>query len=189
MQYNTDQYLEEILLSEAQIQSRVAELGRQVSQDYAGQPLLLLGILKGSVMFMADLMRHITVPHAIDFIAISSYGRGVRESTGVVRLVKDLDEPVMGKNLLIVEDIIDTGHTLSYLVDLLTAHQPASVKICTLLNKSSRRVVDIPVDYVGFDIEDKYVFGYGLDMDEVFRNLPFIGTVKPEAIYQEGEAG
>jgi hypoxanthine phosphoribosyltransferase len=176
-----DKYLDEIIITEAQIKARVAELGAEISEDYAGKDLLLLGILKGSVVFLADLMRHITIPHEIDLIAISSYGRGVRESTGVVRLVKDLDEPVLGKHLLIVEDIIDTGHTLNYLTQLLSAHEPASLKICTLLNKSSRRVIDIPVDYVGFDIEDKYVLGYGLDMDEKFRNLPYIGTVKPSA--------
>ena len=184
MAYQVEEYLDEILISEEEIQNRIAELGAQISQDYAGQSVLLLGILKGSVIFMADLMRQITIPHEIDFLAISSYGKGVRESTGVVRVVKDLEDPVVGKNLLIVEDIIDTGHTLSYLIQLLQARGPASLKICTLLNKSSRRVVDIPVDYVGFDIEDKYVLGYGLDMDEVFRNLPFVGTAKPGVYYK-----
>lgn len=187
MPYNADHYLDEIIISEAEIQACVARLGEQISQDYAGQDLTLLGILKGSVVFMSDLMRHITIPHEIDFLAISSYGKGVRESTGIVRLIKDLDEPVNDKNLLIVEDIIDTGHTLSYLLQLFQARHPASLKICTLLNKSARREVDIPVDYVGFDIEDKYVFGYGLDMDEMFRNLPFVGTVKPGVIYSKDE--
>lgn len=183
MSYNVDDYLDEILLTEAQIQTRVAELGAQISRDFAGQNPLLLGILKGSVVFLADLMRHITVPHEIDFLAISSYGKGVRESTGVVRILKDLDEPVIDKNILIVEDIIDSGLTLNYLTQLLRERGPASLKICTLLNKSTRRLIDIPVDYIGFDIDDKYVFGYGLDMDEVYRNLPFVGTVKPGVIY------
>ncbi|MEM7030015.1 MAG: hypoxanthine phosphoribosyltransferase [Chloroflexota bacterium] len=187
MSFNADHYLDEIIISEEEIQTCVAKLGAQISKDYAGQSLLLLGILKGSFIFMADLTRHITIPHEIDFLAISSYGKGVRESTGIVRLIKDLEEPVTNKNLLIVEDIIDTGHTLSYLTQLFQAREPASLKICTLLNKSARREVDIPVDYIGFDIEDKYVFGYGLDMDEKFRNLPFVGTVKPGAIYTEDD--
>ena len=185
MPFNIDDYLDEILISEEAIQTTVARLGAQISHDYAGQKLLLLGILKGSVVFLSDLMRHITIPHEIDFLAISSYGRGVRESSGIVRLIKDLEESVEGKSLLIVEDIIDSGHTLHYLLQILQAHNPASLKICTLLSKSARREVDIPVDYIGFDIEDKYVFGYGLDMDEVFRNLPFIGTVKQNVFYQE----
>jgi hypoxanthine phosphoribosyltransferase len=178
-----DAYLAEIMLTEVQIQNRVAELGAQISQDYQGEDLLLLGILKGSVLFMTDLMRRITITHQIDFLAVSSYGQGVRESTGVVRILKDLDEPIAGKNILIVEDIIDTGYTLNYLLQLLQARSPASIRICTLLNKVSRRIKDIPVDYIGFDIEDKYVFGYGLDLDGVFRNLPYIGVVKPDAIY------
>jgi len=183
MTYQAEGYLAEVLLTEEQIQKRVAELGAQISRDYAGQELLLLGILKGSVIFLSDLMRRITIPHQVDFLAFSSYTKGVRESTGVVRILKDLDEPVAGKNLLIVEDIIDTGHTLNYLTQLLQTRNPVSLKICTLLNKTARRVIDIPVDYVGFDIEDKYVFGYGLDLDQVFRNLPFIGVVKPGAGY------
>lgn len=185
MPYPVGDYLDEILLTSEEIQEGVAKLGAQISRDYAGQDLLLLGILKGSVVFLADLMRQITVPHQIDFLAVSSYEKGVRESTGIVRIIKDLDEPVVGKNLLIVEDIIDTGYTLNYLTQLLQARDPASLKICTLLNKSARRLIDIQVDYVGFDIEDKYVFGYGLDMDETFRNLPFVGTVKPGAIYPD----
>lgn len=181
--YNADSYLDEIVLTEDQIQKRVAELGQRISCDYAGQDLLLLGILKGSVIFLSDLMRRITVPHQIDFLAVSSYEKGVRESTGVVRILKDLDEPVVGKNLLIVEDIIDTGYTLNYLTQLLHARNPASLKICTLLNKRSRRVINIPIDYIGFDIEDRYVFGYGLDLDQVFRNLPFIGAAKTGVAY------
>ena len=176
-------YLAEIMLTEEQIQARIAELGSQISHEYEGHDLLLLGILKGSVLFMADLMRQITIPHQIDFLAVSSYSKGVRESTGVVRILKDLEEPIAGKDILIVEDIIDTGYTLAYLLQLLQARSPASLRICTLLSKPSRRIKDIPVDYVGFDIEDKYVFGYGLDLDQVFRNLPFIGIAKQGVIY------
>ncbi|OQY26507.1 MAG: hypoxanthine phosphoribosyltransferase [Anaerolineaceae bacterium 4572_5.2] len=173
-----DKYLDEILLTQEEIQARIAELGAQISADYEGGELLLICVLKGGVPFLTDLMRHITIPHEIDFMAVSSYGRGVRETTGVVRLVKDLDEPVQDKHVLIVEDIIDSGVTLGYLVQLLSPRNPASLKICTLLNKWERRTTDIPVDYVGFDIEDKFVFGYGLDIDELYRNLTYIGVVK-----------
>ena len=175
-----DDHLQEILLTEEEIQTRIAELGAQISADYAGKKLLLLCVLKGGVLFLTDLMRHLTIPHEIDFMAVSSYGRGIRESSGVVRIVKDLDEPVEGKHILIVEDIIDSGATLSYLLQLLEPRHPASIKICTLLNKWQRRTKNIPVDYIGFDIEDKFVFGYGLDLDELYRNLPFIGVAKTE---------
>ncbi len=146
---------------------------------------MLICILKGGVMFLTDLMRHITVPHEIDFLAVSSYGRGGRSTTGNVRIDMDLKEEVTGKNLLIVEDIIDSGHTLRFVMDVLSARNPASVRLCTLLDKPSRRAVAIPVDYTGFVIEDKFVFGYGLDLDEKFRNLPFIGVVRPEALIDE----
>jgi hypoxanthine phosphoribosyltransferase len=174
-------YLEEKLIDEQQLHARVQELGAQITQDYLGKDLLLLCILKGSVLFLTDLMRQITTPHEIDFIAVSSYGRGIRESTGVVRIVKDLDAPIDGRHVLIVEDIIDSGHTLDYIVRNLITRNPASLKICTLLDKAERREVEIPVDYVGFVIPDKFVFGYGLDVDEKFRELPFIGVVKPGA--------
>jgi len=178
---NADNYLDEVLLTEAELQARIAELGAQISADYAGENLLLLCVLKGGVLFLTDLMRQVTIPHEIDFMAVSSYGRGVRETTGVVRIVKDLDEPIEGKHILIVEDIIDSGVTLSYLLQLLQPRNPASLKICTLLNKWQRRTVDIPVDYVGFDIEDKFVFGFGLDLDERYRNLPYVGVAKVPA--------
>lgn len=164
------------LIDEARLQARIKELGQQISADYAGQNLLLLCILKGGVLFLSDLMRQISIPHEIDFLAVSSYGREVRESTGVVRILKDLDEPIAGRSVLIVEDIVDTGHTLAYITNILQARQPASLKICTLLDKKERRQVDIPVDYTGFVIPDKFVFGYGLDLDEKLRNLPFIGV-------------
>ncbi len=175
-------YLQEKLIDEATLQKRVKELGAQISADYAGKELLLICILKGGVMFLTDLMREITIAHEIDFLAVSSYGRGVREATGVVRIVKDLDEPIDGKNVLIVEDIIDSGHTLQYISRNLITRGPASLKICTLLDKAERREVDIDIDYTGFVIPDAFVFGYGLDLDEKFRELPFIGVVKPGAV-------
>ncbi len=174
---DTTRYLERVLLNTDKLQARIAEMGAEISRDYAGKELILLCVLKGSVLFLTDLMRQITIPHEIDFMAVSSYGRGVRETTGVVRIVKDLDGPIDGKHILIVEDIIDSGVTLSYLVQLLSPRNPASLKICTLLNKWERRTVDIPVDYVGFDIADEFVFGYGLDLDEKYRNLPYVGVV------------
>jgi hypoxanthine phosphoribosyltransferase len=169
----------EILITEGEIRERVAELGRLVSADYVERDLLLICILKGGVMFLADLMRTITVPHAVDFMATSSYGTSTLTS-GVVRILKDLDMDITGRNVLIVEDIIDTGRTLDYLTRILWARAPASLRICTLLNKKARREVDIPLDYVGFDIPNKFVVGYGLDFGEIYRNLPFIGVLKPE---------
>jgi hypoxanthine phosphoribosyltransferase len=178
-----EKYLQETLIDEARLQARVAELGRQISEDYADcKDLLLLCILKGGIMFLVDLTRHITVPHEIDFLAVSSYGRGARETTGNVRIDMDLSEGVTGRHLLIVEDIVDTGNTLRFVMDVLMARNPASLKLCTLLDKPSKRTVDIPIDYTGFQIENKFVFGYGLDLDEKFRNLPFIGVVKLDAL-------
>ena len=177
-------YLEEVLIDSSRLQDRIAELGVQITKDYAGiKNLLLVCILKGGVLFLADLMRQIDVPHSIDFMAIASYGDGVRASSGRVRIDMDLRQDIAGKHILIVEDIIDSGHTLQYILDVLNTRDPASIKICTLLSKPSRRQVDIPVDYVGFEIPDKFVFGYGLDLDEVFRNLPFVGVVKLGAGY------
>ncbi len=171
--------LEEVLIDETTLQARIAELGAQISADYAGVPnLLLICVLKGGVMFLTDLMRHIDVPHAIDFMAVSSYGTLARETTGVVRIDMDLKQDVAGQNLLIVEDIVDSGTTLAYLRRILEARAPASIKICTLLNKPSRRQIPIHVDYIGFDIPNKFVFGYGLDLDQLYRNLPFIGVVR-----------
>jgi hypoxanthine phosphoribosyltransferase len=178
-----EKYLQEILIDSNTLQARIAELGKKISADYENTDnLLLICVLKGGVMFLTDLMRHISVPHEIDFMALSSYGRGARESGGTVRVDMDLTAVVTDKHVLIVEDIIDSGHTLSFLMQMLSARSPASLKLCTLLNKASRRLIPIPIDYVGFEIEDKFVFGYGLDLDEHFRNLPFIGVVKPEAI-------
>jgi len=170
----------EVLISEQALQSRIAELGAQISQDYAGQDLLLVCVLKGGVMFLTDLMKQITIPHGIDFMAISSYGAGVRRSSGMVRILMDLSANIAGRNVLIVEDIIDTGHTLDYLLNLLRTREPESLRVCCLLDKPSRREVPIEVDYLGFSIPDKYVFGYGLDLDEFFRELPLIATLRSE---------
>ncbi len=178
-----EKYLKEILIDEQRLQARVVELGAQISGDYkVGQDLLLICILKGGVIFLSDLMRHIIVPHEIDFLAVSSYGRGARATSGNVRIDMDLKSTVTGRHILIVEDIVDSGHTLRFVMDVLRTRKPASLKLCTLLDKPSRRTVPIDVDYTGFRIEDKFVFGYGLDLDEKFRNLPFIGVVNPEAL-------
>ncbi len=177
------EYVDKILIPEDRLQARVAELGAQISRDYAGKDLLLLAVLKGSVLFLSDLMRQIAVPHSVDFMAVSSYGEGV-ESSGVVRILKDLDDPIEGRDLLIVEDIIDTGATLDYLVRILRARAPQSLEICTLLNKPARRNVEVPVKYVGFDIPDEFVFGYGLDYGQKFRNLPYIAVLAPK-FYRE----
>jgi hypoxanthine phosphoribosyltransferase len=183
MPHAYEKYLQEILIDERTLQMRVKALGTQISADYVGvEGLLLICILKGGVMFLTDLMRHIEVPHEIDFLAVSSYGRGKRSSTGNVRIDMDLSEVVTNKHLLIVEDIIDSGHTLRFVMDVMQARGPASLKLCTLLDKPSRRTTPIPIDYIGFQIADKFVFGYGLDLDEKFRNLPFVGVVKTESI-------
>lgn len=178
-----EKYLQEVLIDEPTLQARVAALGAEISRDYADcGDLLLLCILKGGIMFLADLTRHINVPHEIDFLAVSSYGRGVRSSSGNVRIDMDLSENITGRHILIIEDIIDSGHTLRFVMDVLQTRQPASIKLCTLLDKASMRSVEIPVDYRGFEIENKFVFGYGLDLDEKYRNLPFIGVVKTDMI-------
>jgi hypoxanthine phosphoribosyltransferase len=180
-----EKYLSEVLIDEATLKTRVAQLGQQISADYkVGEDLILICILKGGVMFLVDLARHISTPHEIDFLAVSSYGKGARESTGKVRIDMDLSTEVTGKHVLIVEDIIDSGETLRFVMDVMLARKPASLKLCTLLNKPSRRRIEIPIDYVGFEIENKFVFGYGLDLDEKFRNLPFVGVVNLDALAQ-----
>ncbi|MEJ2550680.1 MAG: hypoxanthine phosphoribosyltransferase [Anaerolineales bacterium] len=174
--------LEEILIPEDALHKRIKELGQEISRDYEGKDLLLVCILKGGVMFLTDLMRAIDVPHTIDFMAISSYGAGVRHSTGSVQIKLDLATPIEGRNVLIVEDIIDSGHTLTSVINFLNTRRPKSLKICTLLDKAERREVEVPIDYRGFTIPNKFVFGYGLDFDEYYRNLPFIGVVRAEQI-------
>ena len=170
----------DILLTEDQIQSRVAELGAQVSRDYAGRALTLVSVLKGSLPFMADLMRAISQPLRIDLMEVSSYGGSTTESSGLVRILKDLSTSIEGEDVLIVEDIIDTGLTLNYLVRYLRGKKPASLRICTLLDKPARRLVEIDVDYIGFTIPDQFVVGYGLDYGELYRNLRFVGVLRPE---------
>jgi hypoxanthine phosphoribosyltransferase len=171
--------VERILITSEEIGARVRELGQQITNDYAGQDILMIGVLRGAVIFMSDLARAIKRPIDIDFMAISSYGLST-SSSGVVRILKDLDEVVQGRHLLIVEDIIDSGLTLNYLVENLKSRKPASVRICTLLSKPDRRKVDVQVDYNGFIIPDYFVVGYGLDYAGKYRNLPFIGILKPE---------
>lgn len=172
----------EILFDHATLQQRIQHLGREISDAYRGEgDLLLVCILKGGVLFLTDLMRAVSIPHSIDFMSITSYGVGARESTGDVRILMDLGQNIRGKHVLIVEDIIDSGNTLSYIIRQLEAREPASLNICCLLNKPDRREVDIPVKFLGFTIPDKFVFGYGLDLDEEFRNLPFIAVIDAPA--------
>ncbi|MBR0139182.1 MAG: hypoxanthine phosphoribosyltransferase [Firmicutes bacterium] len=171
--------LSEILITEEQLQKRVAEIGADITRDYKGEDVLLVGILKGSVPFMADLMRRIDLDVTIDFMSVSSYGSGVRTS-GVVRIIKDLDMDIRDKNVIIAEDIIDSGLTLSYLKGYLLEKQPKSLRIATLLDKPARRQVSLRPDYVGFEVEDKFIVGYGLDIDQKYRNLPYISWVKTE---------
>jgi hypoxanthine phosphoribosyltransferase len=168
----------ETLIEADELQSRIAELGRELSRDYAGRDLLLVGVLKGAVFFMADLMRNLSVPCEIDFMAISSYGAAT-DSSGVVRILKDLDINIEGRHVLVVEDIIDSGLTLSYLLRNLESREPASLEICALLTKPDRREIDVPVRYVGFEIPNEFVIGYGLDFAERYRNLPYVGVLHP----------
>ena len=171
----------EILLSEDQIRVKVAEIGKRISADYAGRELTLVSVLKGSLPFMADLMRQIELPLRIDLMEVSSYGGTSTESSGLVRILKDLSAPIDGRDVLLVEDIIDTGLTLNYLLRYLRGKNPKSIKVCYLLDKPARRLVEIPIDYVGFEIPDAFVVGYGLDFGEVYRNLRFVGVLRPEA--------
>lgn len=166
-----------VLISEESVAKRIAEMGAQISRDYAGESVCLLCILKGSVFFTTELAKHITVPVLLDFMSVSSYGSGTT-SSGNVRIVKDLDTPIEGQHVLVVEDIIDTGHTLAYLMEYLEQRRPKSLKLCTLLDKPQRRVSDVTVDYTGFEIPDKFVVGYGLDYDQKYRNLPYVGVIE-----------
>ncbi len=175
--------IEKVLIDEETLKAKVSELGAQISKDYEGKNLLVVGILKGSVIFMADLLREITIPCEIDFMSVSSYGNGVK-SSGVVKIVKDLDINLEGKDILIVEDILDSGKTLHHLRELLSSRNPKSFKICTLLDKPERREADISADYSGFSVPNEFVVGYGLDFNEEYRNIPFVGVLKPE-VYSE----
>ena len=174
----------EVLITGEEISEKTAELARQITADYKDKDPLLICILKGGLMFLADLTRQIHLPLEIDFMAVSSYGDAT-ESSGVVRILMDLERNIQGRHVLIVEDIIDTGRTLNYIIHNLRTRGPASIKICTLLNKPARRVLDIPLDYVGFVIPDRFVVGYGLDYGEIYRNLPFVGVLKPELYAEE----
>ena len=179
-----DEDILKVLVTEEQLKAKVQELGEQITRDYEGKNLLLVSILKGSVVFMADIMRAIKVPNAIDFMVVSSYGGANTTTTGLVKIIKDLDSDLTGKDVLIVEDILDTGVTLSNLVPMLKMRNPNSVKICTILDKPSRRKADIQPDYEGYQVPDEFVVGYGLDYDEKYRNLPYVGVLKP-AVYEK----
>ena len=169
----------EVLLTEEEIDRRIQEIGDQISRDYAGRQVHMVCVLKGGSFFMCELAKRVTVPVSIDFMSVSSYG-GDTKSSGVVRIVKDLDEPLKDRHVIVIEDIVDSGRTLSYLLDMLRSRGAADVRLCTLLDKPDRRVVDVDVEYTGFQIEDKFVVGYGLDYDQLYRNLPYIGVVEFE---------
>lgn len=166
-----------VMLSEEKVDQRIAELGEAISRDYAGKQVHIIGILKGSVFFMCELAKRITVPVSMDFMSVSSYGDGT-VSSGIIRIAKDLDETLEGKDVIVIEDIIDSGRTLSYLLEILSKRNPNSMKLCTLLDKPDRRVREVKVDYVGFEIPDEFVVGYGLDYAQKYRNLPYIGVVE-----------
>lgn len=176
---NLEKDIDEVLITEEQLKEKTAEMGKEITKDYEGKNLMLIGVLKGAVTFMADLSRCIDLPLSIDYMAVSSYGSSTR-SSGIVKIIKDLDISIEGKDVLIVEDIIDSGLTLAYLRKTLLGRKPNSLRICTILDKPERRETDVKVDYTGFKIPDKFVVGYGLDYDEKYRNLPFIGVLKPE---------
>ena len=173
-----EQDVERVLFSEAELKKRVAEIGAQIDADYAGKEPLLISVLRGSFVFMSDLVRTITLPCTVDFMAVSSYGAGTT-SSGQVRITKDLSDSIEGKDIIVVEDILDSGNTLSYLLEILKARHPASIRLCTLLDKPSRRTKPVEVSYSGFSIPDEFVVGYGLDFAEKYRNLPYIGILKP----------
>lgn len=175
--------IQQVLFSQEELAQKVAEMGAQITKDYEGKSLTVIGILKGSSIFASDLVRHINLPLKIDFMVVSSYGN-VTESTGVVRIIKDLEEGVEGENLLIVEDIVDSGLTLKYLKEVLQTRNPASVKICTLLDKPARRKEVVQVDYLGYEVPDEFIVGYGIDYAEKYRNLPYIGALKRE-VYEK----
>ncbi len=166
-----------VLLTEEEVDRRIKEIGEQISKDYAGKQVHLVCVLKGGSFFMCELAKRITVPVSLDFMSVSSYGKDTK-SSGVVKIVKDLDEPLKGKDVLVVEDIVDSGRTLNYLLEMLKDREPASLHLCTLLDKPERRVIDVNVDYTGFEIPDEFVVGYGLDYDQRYRNLPYIGVVE-----------
>lgn len=178
--------IKSILITEEELGNKVRELGKQITEDYKGKDLLIVGILKGCVMFLSDLVRTIDLPLTMDFMVVSSYGSATK-SSGVVRIIKDLEKDIAGKDVLIVEDIVDTGLTLSYLIENLKTRNPKSVKVCSLLDKPDRRKAQVDIEYIGFKIPDEFVVGYGLDYDEVYRNLPFVCVLKPEVYENSNE--
>ncbi len=180
------EFLDEVLIPEQELQKRIAQLGADISRDYQGQELLLVCILRGGVMFLTDLMRRITIPHMIDFMSVSSYGVGARRSRGQSRITLDINTDIHNMHVLLIEDIVDSGYTVKAVLELLSGREPMSLKVCALLDKEERREVDVQIDYRGFVIPDKFVFGYGLDADEYYRNLPFVGVLAAEK-YNPGE--
>jgi hypoxanthine phosphoribosyltransferase len=183
---NYQEYLDEILIEERDLQARISELGQEISRDYQGESIHLICILRGGILFLTDLMRQITVPNTIDFMVVSSYGTA-RKTTGQVRITLDLQEDIQGRHVLLVEDIVDSGYTIASVLEFLETRHPASLRVCTLLNKPERREVEVPIHYCGFIIPNKFVFGYGLDMDEFYRNLPFIASVDLTRYYPPDE--
>ncbi len=179
------EFLDEILIDRDALQARIRELGAEISRDYAGKDLMMICILRGGVMFLTDLMRAVSVPHTIDFMAVSSYGAGARHTSGSVRITLDLTTSIEGRDVLLVEDIIDSGNTIASVLALLKTRGPRSLKVCTLLDKAERREAEVPIHYRGFTIPNKFVFGYGLDLDEYYRGLPFIGVVKEGKYFVE----
>ncbi|MBR2532519.1 MAG: hypoxanthine phosphoribosyltransferase [Lachnospiraceae bacterium] len=173
------QYTIKTLISEEKLKERIRELAKEIDRDYAGKEIHLICVLKGGAYFMTELSKYITIPVTIDFMAVSSYGSKT-VSSGIVKIIKDHDEPIEGREVLVVEDIVDTGFTLSYLLEMLRDRKPASLKLCAMLNKPDRRIREVKIDYLGFDIPDEFVVGYGLDYDQHYRNLPYIGSIKPE---------
>ncbi len=171
------EFIKEIVIPEDILQKRIAELGKEISADYQGEDLLLVCILRGGVVFLTDLMRKISIPHTLDFMAVSSYGIGARQTTGQARITLDLNTDIRGRNVLLIEDIVDSGFTIYAVIELLETRKPKSLKVCALLDKAERREVSVPIHYRGFTIPDKFIFGYGLDVDEYYRNLPFVATV------------
>ena len=169
-----------VLLTEEEVNKKISEVAAQINKDYEGKEVHLICILKGGVFFTCELAKRLTIPVSLDFMSVSSYGSDTK-SSGVVKIIKDLDEPLEGKNVIIVEDIIDSGRTLAYLIEVLKQRNPASIRLCALLNKPDRREVEVQIDYLGFDIPDEFVVGYGLDYAQKYRNLPFIGVVEPDA--------
>ncbi len=180
------EFLKEVLITAEELDQRIAELGKEISYDYQGQDLLLVCILRGGIIFLTDLMRKLTVPHTIDFMAVSSYGIGARQTSGQARITLDLNTDIRGRNVLLVEDIVDSGFTVYSVLELLETRRPNSLRVCALLDKAERREVSVPIHYRGFVIPDKFIFGYGLDADEYYRNLPFIAVLDQNKYHPEG---